>query len=70
MDIKIGGYPLDKEQYKRIIRTHGAEKIVFGSDCPWQEPKETIEGLISLGLDEEELDMIKSENAKRILGIE
>ena len=59
----------DKEQTLRIIRNHGADKIIFGSDAPWQSPKSTLEFIRSLGLTETELELIEYKNAKRILGI-
>ena len=59
----------DKEQTLRIIRNHGADKIIFGSDAPWQSPKSTLEFIRSLGLNETELELIEYKNAKKILGI-
>ena len=56
------------EQCLRIIRTHGADKILFGSDSPWENPAETLAFLQSLGLTAEELAKITYQNAQRILG--
>ena len=52
---------------KDIIRVHGAEKVLFGSDCPWEAPSVTLAFLQGLGLDESELTLIKGENAKKLL---
>lgn len=56
------------EQCLRIIRNHGAEKIVFGSDSPWEDPKDTLAFLQGLGLSDAELACITYQNALRLLG--
>lgn len=57
------------EQYRRIIDKHGADKILFGSDAPWENPKDTLAFLESASLSEEEKELIKHRNAERILKI-
>ncbi len=59
---------LAPEQCLRMIRNHGADKILFGSDSPWEDPADTLRYLRSLGLTAEELDQITYQNALRILG--
>jgi len=56
------------EQCVRIIRGHGAEQILFGSDSPWENPADTLAFLQSLPLTDEELMQITYRNAQRILG--
>ena len=51
-----------------IIR-HGADKFLFGSDNPWQSPRQAQDYLLSLDLDEDDLEKIKHKNAERVLGI-
>lgn len=58
---------ISPEQCKRIIRNHGADKILFGSDSPWQEPKTEHKFLLGLGLDKDEEDKIFYKNALKIL---
>ena len=60
---------ISSEQAKRIIRTHGARKILFGSDSPWEDPADTLKFLLSLGLTDEELMLITRKNAERLLGL-
>lgn len=62
----IAGFISD-EQLKRIIINHGSDKILFGSDSPWNCPSKTEKMLDSLDLDNEQLDNIKWRNASRIL---
>ncbi|MCD8390420.1 MAG: amidohydrolase family protein [Firmicutes bacterium] len=57
---------IDPAQCARIIKTHG--RILFGSDSPWEEPRYTLEFLMSLGLDGEIIEKIKHKNAEEILG--
>ena len=55
------------EQAKRIIENHGAEKILFGSDSPWERPADTLTFLQSLGLTAEQMDRITHQNALQLL---
>ncbi len=58
---------IDPQLAKEIIRAHGAERILFGSDSPWENPADTLDFLKSLDLTETELSLITHENAQRIL---
>ncbi len=58
---------ISPEQCKRIIKGHGADKILFGSDSPWQNPKNECDFILSLSLSEYENNMIFYKNALKIL---
>lgn len=58
---------LGKVRSKNIIRSYGAERLVFGSDFPMWNGKDEVERMLELGLNTRELDMIFHENANRIL---
>lgn len=58
---------IEKSQMIRIIKNHGAKKVLFGSDAPWQSQKVTLDFLESLGLTKEELDLIEYKNALKII---
>lgn len=60
---------IDDGQLFRIIRDHGAERILFGTDCPWSGQRESVERLEKLPLSEEEKRLIFSENATKLLGL-
>ena len=62
------GFIEDKRVLK-IIRDHGVENVLYGSDSPWQDQKLEVEKLSALGLTDDELEMIFSANAKRLLGL-
>lgn len=57
------------EQYKRIIRNHGVEKVLFGSDLPWERPADTFEYLRRLELDADEMACITHRNAQKTLAL-
>ena len=59
---------LSAEQFCRIVKKHGAERIVFGSDSPWSSQEDSISAVRKSGLSEREQEMIFSENARRLLG--
>lgn len=58
---------MDMEKYKRIIDIHGADRILFGSDMPWEDPRVTFNFLKSAGLSSEEMALICEKNAKKII---
>ncbi len=54
---------------KEIIKKHGADKILFGSDMPWSNTCDEIRFIESLGLSENETEQIFYKNAIDILKI-
>lgn len=60
---------ISKEQFERIVKNHGSEKILFATDSPWGEAKEYINILKSFNLTKEEYDNITYKNAMKILNI-
>jgi len=60
---------MENWQMKEIIMGHGAYKILFGSNFPWQSPQKIIQKIQSLGLGKDFEDMIFYKNAKSLLGI-
>lgn len=62
----LSGY-ISKEQLFRIIRTHGADRILFGSDAPWDNPQNEIDLINSLPFDSDEKEKIFYKNAEELL---
>ncbi len=60
---------IDRDLARDIINAHGADKVLFGSDAPWEDPAHTLEFLRSLGFEEEKLEKICGKNAAGLLGI-
>ena len=54
---------------EKIISKHGAEKILFASDCPWDNPADTLRFVDSLAISEHAKQLIFSDNARRLLKI-
>lgn len=59
---------LPVEQCRRIIEQHGAEKILFATDSPWESAQDTLAYLHSLGLSSDAMEQICWRNAMRLLG--
>lgn len=60
---------IPKHYAKEIIEKHTADKILFGTDCPWQTPKMVMTLLETLELTAEEMEKITHKNAENLLGI-
>ncbi len=54
----------------QIIKKHGAERILFGSDCPWESAAKMAEKLLRLKLTDRERELIMGINAERLLGLQ
>lgn len=64
------GVVLDKmprEQFLRIVRTHGADRILFATDSPWAGQKEYVKIMQEMPLSEEERAKILGINAQKLL---
>ena len=60
---------IDEEQLLRIVKNHGADKILFGTDAPWAGQKAYVDRMNQLPLTHLERNMILEGNAKRLLSI-
>lgn len=60
---------LNKEKFTEIVEKHGADKILFGTDCPWTDQSEEIKNIKLLGFNKETENMIFSGNAKKLLSL-
>lgn len=58
---------IEDEQLLRIIRRHGAERILFGSDAPWDNPLKEIQMINKLPLTEDERRKIFYQNAEKLI---
>ena len=60
---------LSPDLVTELISKHGADRILFATDSPWQNIRREVDALFALGLSERERKMILSENAKSLLRI-
>ena len=55
--------------YTQVVQLVGADRILFGSDYPLLTQARLLGEIRSLDLPEEEINLILSGNAQRLLGI-
>lgn len=60
---------MDGSGLYRLIEKHGVEKVMFGSDYPLWNTGYAFSQIESIGLSEDEKDLIYSENAKKVFGV-
>lgn len=58
-----------EEKFLALVRTFGAERILFGSDSPWTSQKESVKTFMSLPLSKEDKDRILYKNASQLLDL-
>ena len=58
---------LPTEQCQKMIRKHGSEKILYGSDCPWMNGAKNIAYINNLDISAADKDNIFYKNAQRLL---
>ena len=65
----IASFNMNEKQLMRIIRANGTDKILFGSDCPWDNPANEINMINNLSLSEIDKEKIFFRNAYALLGL-
>jgi len=60
---------LGPERAARMIRRHGVERVMFGTDWPWASQAEQMQLFEQMGLTAEESKAILWDNAAALLGI-
>ncbi len=65
----IGPEQLPPERLTRLIRKHGADRVLFGSDSPWRGQREAVDYIRSLPLTAAEQACIFYENAAKLLNL-
>ncbi len=58
---------LGAERMTAMIRNHGVEKILFGTDSPWTSQSEEVAGIQALALSGDEIAAILGGNAAHLL---
>ena len=61
--------PTEKENLYKILECHDPDRILFGTDTPWSNPKEEIAFIKCAPISDGVKEKIFSENAKALLGI-
>lgn len=60
---------IEQQQFLRILKQHGSDKILFATDSPWMGQKESIELLSGLPLPEQDKEAVFYKNAAHLLGL-
>ncbi len=68
-DTSFGYGTLPRYYAQKIIETHGADKILFGSDSPWHTAQMELKLLDTLEISHADFQKIIHENAEKLLGI-
>ena len=67
MDISAVYAHAHKYQIEQIFEKHGTDRILFGTDMPWQTPEMPLSMLKSLSLTPDEMENILYRNAEKLL---
>jgi hypothetical protein len=67
LDTSYSFYLLGNEGMERMIKKHGAEYVLFGTDYPWRSPREEIQNIRSLSLPASDIEKILCANALSLL---
>ena len=60
---------ISEDLFKKILKKHGEDKILFATDTPWSDIKTDVDILRSFALDKNIENKIFYENAQKLLGI-
>ncbi len=69
-DISFSLGRIPDRQLLRIIENHGADRILFATDSPWDGQGSILKRFKDLGLPKEEEDRILYRNAQELLGLQ
>jgi predicted TIM-barrel fold metal-dependent hydrolase len=69
VDTSSSFYSMTPQRAGELIRSFGAEHVLFGSDYPMWSPKTELEFFNKIPLTETERQMILFENAEKLLGL-
>ncbi|MBN1917672.1 MAG: amidohydrolase family protein [Verrucomicrobia bacterium] len=61
---------LPDEQLVDMIRRHGVDRVLFGTDTPWDDQLKEVEALRRLALTDDEREAIFGLNAMALLGLD
>ncbi len=69
LDTAYCAHRMPQKTAEKIISRHGAEKILFASDCPWDSPADTIRFIERLDIPDSAKELIFSGNACQLLNV-
>ncbi len=60
---------IEDDMLMKIVKKHGVDKILYGTDSPWGDHKMMLDKFMTLPFTKEEQDKILYQNAKKLLRI-
>ena len=60
---------MNREQFTRLVRKLGTDRILFATDCPWSDQTESLKFIRDCAFSRQELEDILGNNAQKLLGI-
>ena len=69
LDTSFAHYILGDKEFTKLIKKHGVDRVLFGSDSPWDDAKEQARIIERIDFTQDEKDMIFYKNAKKLLKI-
>ena len=70
LDLSHTFFWMDDAQILRMIRQHGADKILFGTDAPWQDPGQVLAAFLRLPLADADRERICFANARDLFQLD
>jgi hypothetical protein len=68
-DTAYVSFYMGRQDLAELIRDIGPERVIFGSDYPWEEPGRAAEIIKGLGLNEADAQAVLCKNAADLLGM-
>jgi predicted TIM-barrel fold metal-dependent hydrolase len=69
-DTAYVSFYMNSREMAEMIKDIGPERVVFGSDYPWEDPGRAAKIIMDLDLSEEERDAVLWRNAVKLIGLE
>ena len=60
---------IEQEQFLRILRNHGSDKVLFATDSPWAGQKRFVDLMKEMPVTEKEREDVLGGNAAELLGL-
>lgn len=69
-DVSMAAIEMPKQEFVQLIKSHGVEKFLYATDCPWSSGIETQKLIRSLNLLDKDKEKIFYKNAAALLQID
>jgi len=69
LDVSMAAQFMPRAQFEALVKGHGADKILFATDCPWGG-KETYDAVAALPISQQDKEKIFWRNACRLLELD